>query len=93
MNKEEWMAAAGFSEMGEIYCVGGGNTFIIKDELKKLGFVYSRSLGWHTKEPIAVPAPYKLVHFTFDEIYKWEPRYQRAFLYDNIRNLIEEKLS
>lgn len=93
MKKEEWMIAHGFSAAGDVYCVGGGNTYHIKDELKKSGFVYSRMLGWHSTKPIAVPAPYKLIHFTFDEICEWEPLFNRAFLYHHIKDLINKKIS
>lgn len=91
MTKEDFMTAMGFSKDGDVYIVGGGNTYIIKEELKQLGFKFSYVLGWHSVTKREVPAPYQLFHFTFDELYKWEPQFNKAFPYpdtaDKLKNI------
>lgn len=91
-NKSLWMHEQGFSKDGKIYCVAGGNTFLIKDVLKDYGFQYSPRFGWYCREEKQVPAPYYLVSFTFDELFLWEPQYQRAFPYSDIDQKIKNKL-
>ena len=91
--KENWMIENGFSKDGKIYCVGGGNTYLIKDQLKNVGFRYSQLLGWFSDKPKDVPAPYYIVYFTFDELYQWEPQFNKAFLYKDAKEKIKTKLS
>ena len=87
-DKERWMRQNGFTSE-DIYIIGGGNTYNIKEELKKLGCRYSSLLGWYCGELIDVPAPYKLFHFAFDDLYKWEEKYGLAFPYPDIENKIK----
>lgn len=88
--KQEWMQS---NRLGEhIYIVGGGKTYPIKETLKASGFRYSKLWGWYSCEILPVPAPYKLYHYTFDELYQWDEKYQRAFpyyeVYEEIKNII-----
>lgn len=91
-SKEQTMMQMGFSKNGDLYIVGGGNTYDIKDELKAKGFKFSYSFGWHSPIKREVPAPYQLFHFTFDELYQWEDMFQKAFPYPDtaqkIKNII-----
>ena len=63
-DKIQWMQDRGFSKDGKIFCVSGGNTFLIKDLLKEQGFKYSTLFGWHSDTEKPVPAPYSLVCLT-----------------------------
>ena len=88
--KQEWMQN---NRLGEhIYIVGGGKTYPIKEILKANGFRYSKLWGWYSCEILPVPAPYKLYHYTFDELYQWDEKHQRAFpyyeIYEQIKNII-----
>lgn len=91
-NKINFMISKGFSSNGDIYCVGGGNTYLIKDKLKELGFRYSDLFGWYSDTQLPVPAPYQLYHFTFDEIYQWEEHHNTAFLFADSKQKIKNKL-
>lgn len=91
--KENWMIENGFSKDGKVYCVGGGNTYLIKDQLKNAGFRYNQLLGWFSDKPKDVPAPYYIVFFTFDELYQWESQFNKAFLYKDAKEKIKTKLS
>ncbi len=86
--KEKEMTRLNFSRDGFIYVVGGGNTYNIKEELKQKGFWFSSEYGWFRKEEIDLPAPYKLFKIAFDELYKWEPQFNKAFPRDNIKQTI-----
>lgn len=88
--KEMWMEK---NRLGnDIYIVSGGNTYLIKDTLKATGFRYSKLWGWYSSEVLPVPAPYKLYHYTFDELYQWDENHQRAFpyyeMYEEIKKCI-----
>ena len=88
--KQEWMQN---NRLGEhIYIVGGGKTYPIKETLKANGFRYSKLWGWYSCEILPIPAPYKLYHYTFDELYQWDEKYKRAFpyyeVYEEIKNII-----
>lgn len=89
MNKETWMSLNGF-DSEDIYIVGGGNTYDIKDELKQNGFRYNSVLGWYSCDLKPIPAGYSLTHFTFDELYKWEPQFQKAFIYEDTKEKIKK---
>ena len=91
-DKIQWMQDRGFSKDGKIFCVSGGNTFLIKDLLKEQGFKYSTLFGWHSNTEKPVPAPYSLVCLTFDELYLWEPQYKRAFPYTDFKQKIKNKI-
>ena len=51
MNKHcgNWLENNGFNEIGNTYIVSG-ETYSIKDKLKKDGFIYHPILGWHTSK-------------------------------------------
>lgn len=91
-NKEIWLTNNGFSIDGHIYCVGGGNTYLIKDELKQCGFRFNKKIGWYSSKILPIPANYKLFHFTFDELFIWDEKYNRAFPFYNIKEIIFQKI-
>ena len=90
-SKQDYMTQIGFSKDGDIYIVGGGNTYVIKEQLKQLGFKFSYTFGWYSNVKREVPASYQLFHFTFDSLYKWEEQFNKAFPYpdtaDKLKNI------
>ena len=88
-NKQKWLVQNGFNSDGIIYLVGGGNTYEIKDYLKSLGFRFSSQLGWHSDTLIPLPAPYYLINVAFDDLFKWEEKFNRAFPYPDIKEKIK----
>ena len=88
-DKIKFMISKGFSSEGDIYCVGGGNTYLIKGKLKELGFKFSDILGWYSDTVLPVPAPYQLYHFTFDELYQWEEHHGRGFPYTDTKQKLK----
>lgn len=91
--KTQWLLEHDFSDFGDIYCVGGGNTYLVKDELQDAGFKFSKLFGWHSGKQLPIPAGYKLIHFTFDELYEWDYERHRAFPYENIQTKILERIN
>lgn len=88
-DKINFMVSKGFSSQGDIYCVGGGNTYLIKDRLKELGFRFSDMFGWYSDTKLPVPAPYQLFHFTFDELFQWEEHHGRGFPYSDTKQKLK----
>lgn len=84
-----WRIEQGFSANGDIYIVGNGNTFLIKEELKKLNFKYSNHLGWYTDQIQTIPAPYKLFHFNSIDLFEWDNKYNKGFPYKDIETKIK----
>jgi len=77
-NKKYWMKQQGFGEDGLVWVVYGQNTYSIKDQLKKMGCLYSPLLGWHSKEPLELPEGYGMISFSFDDLYTWIPQFKRG---------------
>ena len=88
-NKQKWLIQNGFSSNGIIYLVGGGNTYKIKDYLKSLGFRFSSQLGWYSDTLKPLPAPYYLVNVAFDDLFKWEEKFNQAFPHPDIKEKIK----
>lgn len=88
--KEQWMIKNHLAE--KIYIVGGGNTYLIKDILKKEGFRYSKLWGWYSCDILPIPAHYKLYCFAFDDLYQWEEKHNKAFPYYEIYEKIKNNL-
>ncbi len=86
--KVNWLINNGFSTDGKIYCVGGGNTFSIKDILKSEGFVYNPILNWYSDKPLPLPEPYFIFEMSFEELYEWDERFNRAFPYEDTKEKI-----
>ena len=88
-NKQKWLIQNGFNSDGIIYLVGGGNTYKIKDYLKSLGFRFSSQLGWYSDTLKPLPAPYYLVNVAFDDLFKWEEKFNQAFPHPDIKEKIK----
>ena len=71
-NKKIALTKAGYdAENPLVYLVGGGNTYAIKDELKEMGCLFNRALGWHAHQLKEVPEGYEMIAIPFDSIYDW----------------------
>lgn len=87
--KINWLINNGFSTDGKIYCVGGGNTFSIKDILKSKGFNYNPILNWYSSKSISgLPHPYFIFEMSFEELYEWDNKYKKAFPYEDAKERI-----
>ena len=84
-NKQKWLIQNRFNSDGTIYLIGGGNTYKIKDYLKSLGFRFSSQLGWYSDTLKPLPAPYYLVNVAFDDLFKWEEKFNQAFPHPDIK--------
>ena len=49
--RRDWLAKNQFDENGDTF-IFTGNTYDIKDQLRKLGAKYSNALGWHINAPV-----------------------------------------
>lgn len=91
-SKEDWMQKNGFNKEGVTYVITGGNTFEIKDTLKAMGCKFSSLLKWHSPEKIVLEG-FKLVSFTFDELYSWMPMDKNVMACETAKTIVKEKLS
>lgn len=91
MTKAEWLDKNGFSEDGFTFCVIGEDTYSIKDWLKSMGYKFSPLLKWHGGFPLELSEDFKLVYFTFDELYQWDAVNQNAYFYENAETLINRR--
>lgn len=91
-SKEDWMQKNGFNKEGVTYVITGGNTFEIKDTLKAMGCKFSSLLKWHSPERIVLEG-FKLVSFTFDELYSWMPMDKNVMACETAKTIVKEKLS
>lgn len=75
-NKRAWMEKEGFADI--VYCVGGDNTYAIKDKLKELGCRFNPVLKWYATAPVDIPIGYTVISFSFDDLYEWSPMLKKA---------------
>lgn len=92
MTKVEWLEKNGFNTENELtWCIGGGDTYEIKNELKEMGFKFNPLLKWHINEPVDVPTGYGMVSFSFDELFYWEDKRGTALIKTTAESLIEAR--
>lgn len=85
-NKRMILEKLGFDpESSHVYIIGGGDTYAIKDELKKLGCRYCPSFNWYSTKPIELPEGYTTVAIPVDEVYDWFPRTKRLEVNENAK--------
>lgn len=81
----------GFNEEEKIYIVCGGDTYHIKDELKKMGGKFDSTFKWYFQEEVSLPAEYKLCLFSFDELYDYEIEAKYAKLKADAADIIQHR--
>lgn len=90
-DQADWFAKNGFNEDGITYVVTGGNTFEAKDMLKFLGCKYSSLLKWHSPEDLVIDG-FKLVQFSFKELYFWIPEDGNVVARLDVQEIVKKKL-
>ena len=93
-NKIAWYQKHGFTENGQTWLIGGGNTFNIKDEIKEKGGKFDQILKWHFDHDVTADFPdYKVVSLSFDDVYEWNCYRNTAEAKDGAVALVETKLT
>lgn len=92
MTKTEWMEKNGFNAEGFTWIICGGDTFVIKEDLKELGFKFSPILKWHIAEEIEIPEGYHLLKIHFDEAFEWNDTYKSVFSLVAAKEKIEDRM-
>ncbi len=87
--KLEWFTKNGFNEEGLTYCVIG-DSYSIKEELKKNGYKYSPLLKWHAAAPIELPEGYFHIIINFYDIYEWNEELNMAYFFETSKEKIEK---
>lgn len=96
-NKKEWLIHNGFSIEGFCYCIYGGNTYSIKDQLKELGCHYDSIMKWYAAAPLKdLPTQYLQLKIQFEDIFIWHPLTKTATYKENaaitFKKLISQQL-
>lgn len=91
--KHETALKLGFNEFEKAYMVCGGDTYSIKEELKKAGAKFNPELKWIFTYPVKLPEPFFTVPFTFDEIYDYIPETCKAIYKENTKEIISNKIT
>ena len=81
-----------FNENGFTYIICGDNTFVIKEELKEIGFRFSAELKWHINKEVSIPDGYHLIQIHFDEVYEWNETYCNAYPFAAAKAKIEDRM-
>ena len=92
MTKAEWMERNNFNINGFTWVICGNDTFVIKDELKEIGFRFSAELKWHIAEEVAIPEGYHLIQIHFDEVYEWNETYKNAYPFAAAKQKVEDRM-
>jgi hypothetical protein len=67
-----WLEKNGFDKDGYTYILIGINSYVIKEELKGAGWVYSPILRWHKADPGDYPNNVKRIHWqSFFTLMAW----------------------
>lgn len=94
LDKEDFLRQNGFDEAGNTYLITGGNTYVIKETLKELGYKYSNLLKWHgTKEYQSDNPEYISIKINFDDIYVWNDADKVAYFTVEAENRIRDAIS
>ena len=72
-NMKKWWSKNGIGEDGLIWCITG-DTYAIKDKLKEMGCRFSPILKWYSPVPLELPEEYKMISFSFFDLYEWQPQ-------------------
>jgi len=89
-NQEKFLAKWGYDvENPQIWLVGGGNTFEIKDQLKELGCKFNPAFGWYSTQPVDIPVGYGMTAINFYDVYTWFPLSERFTLNDNAKEIAD----
>lgn len=92
-NQEKLLAEWGYNiNNPQIWLIGGGNTYEIKDQLKEMGCKFNPSFGWYCSHSIEVPEGYKTVTINFYDVYTWFPLSGRFTLNDNAKEIADAAL-
>ena len=91
--KHEIALKLGFNEEEKVYVVCGGDTYRIKDDLKKMGGKFDSILKWHFQEEVNLPAEYKLCSFSFDELYDYEIEAKFAKFKTNAADIVQSRIA
>ncbi len=92
MTKAEWMERNNFNINGFTWVICGNDTFVIKDELKAIGFRFSAELKWHIAEEVSIPEGYHLIQIHFDEVYEWNETYKNAYPFAAAKQKVEDRM-
>lgn len=88
--KREWCEKNGLAPDGSFYCIGGDNTFAIKEFLKEAGCRFNPVLKWYSADPIDVPAGYTVIRFEFKDIFDWSMYSKKALPKLDAAEIIEK---
>jgi len=93
-NKKELLTKWGYdAENPQIWLIGGGNTYEIKDQLKEQGCKFCRELGWYNNHEYEIPEGYTLVSINFFDVYEWIPLTKRFEIKDDAKEKAEATLA
>ncbi len=91
--KHEVALKLGFGEDDIAYLVYGDDTFLIKDELKRLGARFDPTLKWYFSKEVTLPKGYKLCPFTFDELYDYNPKAKWAQFKEDAKEIVGRRMA
>lgn len=91
--KHEVALKLGFGEDERAYLVYGDDTFVIKDELKRLGARFDPTLKWYFSSKIELPEGYYLCEFSFDELYDYNIKGKWANFKENAKEIVSRRLA
>lgn len=87
-SKADWLKLNGFNNLGVTYLVVG-DSYTIKDDLKKAGFRFSELLRWHTdNKKFVLPDFCLYVELKYDDYFIWDNNEKTSFLQNGARDKI-----
>lgn len=67
---DRWLERNGFTIYGETFVVYG-NTYPIKEQLKEVGYKFSKELMWHGPSAVCVPEDCFVERINWFDVYEW----------------------
>ena len=91
--KHEVALKLGFGEDEKAYLVYGDDTFVIKEELKRLGARFDPTLKWYFSSKVELPEGYFLCEMSFDELYDYNPKIKWATFKEDAKEIVRLRLA
>lgn len=88
-NKRAYLVENGFDVENPLVWLILGDTYSIKDALKKAGCRFKPELGWYASHPVEVPAGYEMTSIPFDKVFNWKCHIKRALLTENAKEVAD----
>ena len=87
----DWFKSHGFNNDGETYCICG-DTYAIKDWLKKQGCKFDPVFKWHSPTFLELPDEYTQILVSYKDYMQWDDTSGSMFYYEDSQLRLTKKI-